>query len=55
MKILGTYKSSVVKDRSYRTTVPLPVARALELEHQSKLAWSIIIENEEVKVVVRKL
>lgn len=55
MKSLGTYKSSVVKNKSYRTTIPLPVAKALELEHQSKLTWEIIVENGEIKVIVRKL
>jgi len=54
MTSLGTYKSSVVKDKSFRTTIPLPVAKALGLEHRSRILWEVLVEDGYVKAVVRK-
>ncbi len=55
MTSLGTYKSSVVKDKSFRTTIPIPVAKALGLEHRSRIVWEVFVEEGRVKAVVRKL
>lgn len=51
---LGVYESKVLVDRSFRTVIPKPVAKALKLERGSKLAWELRVEDREVFVIVRK-
>jgi bifunctional DNA-binding transcriptional regulator/antitoxin component of YhaV-PrlF toxin-antitoxin module len=51
---MGTYRSSVICNKSFRTTIPKPVAKALKLEHKDKIAWELIVKNGEVLAVVMK-
>ena len=45
MTSLGVYQSSVTKsDKSCRTTIPISVAKALELEHKDKIEWEIMVD-----------
>jgi len=55
MKSLGTYPSSVTKDKNAsRTTIPKPVAQALGLEHKAKISWEIFVdENGGIFVTVK--
>lgn len=55
MPSIGTYKSSVNKSaKSFRTTIPLPVANALALSNKDLLTWEINIdENHDIFIIVR--
>jgi len=55
MTSIGTYRSSVVCNKSCRTTIPKPVAKALRLEHKDKIDWELIADGEKVVAVVTKL
>ncbi|MEM2129382.1 MAG: hypothetical protein QXZ70_02165 [Candidatus Bathyarchaeia archaeon] len=57
MTSIGVYRSSVIRsDGSFRTTIPLAIAKALELEHKSKVNWELIVDEKREKyVIVRKV
>lgn len=44
----------MICNKSFRTTIPKPVAKALKLEHKDKIAWELIVKNGEVLTVVMK-
>jgi hypothetical protein len=46
MSSLGSYASSIDKSStSFRTTVPMPIAKALKLKHQEKINWDLRIDE----------
>lgn len=55
MTSIGKYRSSVVRNKSFRTTIPKPVAKALKLEHKDKILWELKVKKSNVLVVVVKL
>jgi len=52
---LGSYESTVVANKSFRTVIPKPVAKALGLEHKMKILWTLKVENGKVQAVVKKV
>jgi len=52
---LGSYESTVVANKSFRTVIPKPVAKALGLEHKVKILWILKVENGRVQAIVRKV
>ena len=54
MTSMGTYKSSAIRNKSFRTTIPKPVAKALNLKHKDKISWEIMVKNGEVLAKVTK-
>lgn len=51
---LGSYKSTVVADKSFRTVIPKPVAKALGLKHKTKIVWTLKVEDGRVEAIVEK-
>lgn len=54
MRSLGVYRSTVVGNKSFRTTIRKPVVNALGLQHKDKILWDLIVENGDVFIIVRK-
>lgn len=54
MTSLGTYRSSVISDKSFRTTIPKPVAKALQLQHKTKIIWELKVKDNKVFAKVIK-
>ncbi len=52
---LGTYESTVISNKSFRTVIPKPVAKALGLQHKSVISWELKVEDGKVLAVVRKV
>lgn len=53
MMSLGVYRSSITKsDGSFRTTIPLPIAKALELEHKGKMIWELLVDEKYRKYAI---
>ena len=47
MQSLGTYSSHVDKSgKSFRTTIPLPVSKALALDHRVEIVWELKIDQQ---------
>ena len=47
MTSFGKYPSSITKsDGSFRTTIPLLIANALEFKHKGKLNWELMVDPE---------
>jgi bifunctional DNA-binding transcriptional regulator/antitoxin component of YhaV-PrlF toxin-antitoxin module len=51
---LGVYESTVISNKSFRTVIPKPIAKALGLQHKGKISWELKVEKEGVIVIVRK-
>jgi len=51
---MGDYRSSVIRNKSSRTTIPKPVAKALQLEHKDKIVWELIVDNGKIWAKVTK-
>lgn len=51
---LGVYESTVIGDKSFRTVIPKPVAKALGLQHRVKISWEIRVEGEKVIATVKR-
>ena len=46
MTSLGVYPSRITKsDGSFRTTIPLLIAKALELEHKGEIRWELVVDE----------
>jgi len=52
---IGIYESTVIANKSFRTVIPKPVAKALGLQHQTRISWELKVENGRVFVVVKKV
>ncbi|MEM3602619.1 MAG: hypothetical protein QXN87_08120 [Candidatus Bathyarchaeia archaeon] len=52
---IGTYESTVICNKSFRTVIPKPVAKALGLQHRTKISWELKVEDGKVLAVVRKV
>jgi bifunctional DNA-binding transcriptional regulator/antitoxin component of YhaV-PrlF toxin-antitoxin module len=52
---IGVYESTVVANKSFRTVIPKPVAKALGLQHQTRISWELNVENGKVFVIVRRV
>jgi len=47
MTSLGFYSSRVNQsDKSSRTTIPLPIVKALSLAHKDEIIWEIKVDKE---------
>jgi len=47
MTSLGSYSSRVNQsDKSSRTTIPLPITKALSLAHKDEIIWEIKVDRE---------
>ena len=44
----------MISNKSFRTTIPKPIAKALKLEHKDKIVWELMVKNGEVLAVVMK-
>lgn len=51
---LGSYESTVVANKSFRTVIPKPVAKALGLEHKVKILWTLKVKDGKVQAIVEK-
>jgi len=51
---IGTYESTVISNKSFRTVIPKPVAKALGLQHKTVISWELKVEDGKVLAVVRK-
>jgi antitoxin component of MazEF toxin-antitoxin module len=50
---LGSYPSAVNKSgKSYRTTIPLPIAKALNLDNQDSINWELKIDERQLPFVI---
>lgn len=56
MSSLGSYSSRVNRSgKSSRTTIPMPVAKALALAHKDEITWEIRVDEKGMPfVMVRK-
>jgi len=52
---IGTYESTVIADKSFRTVIPKPVAKALGLQHKVKILWALKVEDGKVLAVVKRV
>ena len=53
MTSLGVYRSGITKsDGSFRTTIPLPIAKALELEHKGRMVWELVVDEKYRKYAI---
>jgi len=52
---IGTYKSTVISNKSFRTVIPKPVAKALGLQHKTVISWELKVEDGKVLAVVKKV
>jgi bifunctional DNA-binding transcriptional regulator/antitoxin component of YhaV-PrlF toxin-antitoxin module len=52
---IGTYESTVIADKSFRTVIPKPVAKALGLQHKVKIYWELKVEDGKILAIVKKI
>lgn len=53
MKSIGIYRSTVNQtEKSSRTTIPKPVAKALGLTNKEKIVWDIQVDADEMIYVI---
>jgi len=56
MSSLGSYYSSVNKSgKSFRTTIPQPVAKALALLHKDRIVWEIKIDEKGLPFIIVRM
>ena len=56
MTSLGFYRSSITKsDGSFRTTIPLTIAKALEFKHKDKMEWELIVDEKGEKYAIVRM
>jgi len=51
---LGTYESTVISNKSFRTVIPKPIAKALGLQHEATTSWELKVGDGKVLAVVEK-
>ena len=51
---LGIYKSIVISNKSFRTVIPKPIAKALGLQHKVATSWELKVEDGKVLAVMEK-
>lgn len=52
---LGSYESTVIANKSFRTVIPKPIAKALGLEHKSKILWMLKVRDGNIEVTVKRI
>jgi len=52
---IGTYESTVISNKSFRTVIPKSVAKALGLQHKTVISWELKVEDGKVLAVVKKV